>query len=718
MQVVRLEKDFWLAFQILKRELGPASYTATIREAMAVSDRCVVPKAYKQLWAFNTAGILNLNLDRLASRSHSSERPGANVELFDGASAGRYTHLINSSNPFIANLHGNYNDAESWVFTKDSLSSLLRRDAYQTFMRSCFAAHTVVFCGISADDVAVGGFLSHLKSSGVDTGQHFWITNRSDTETIEWAESAGLQVILYRAENGDHTGLNKILQVLGTAVPDEPSPTPVIASKDLVLADDSLALEGSPSEVEMWDPEKLRGFLNFKATELLNADSDGSFREYGEFCRAYDAAIHRAWYAKPETERDTLFGFKLLREVGLGGFGTVYEAISPDGNRVAVKLLHEAIRNDAEKLHSFRRGVSSMKILDRRNVSGVVTYRMAAEIPAFAVMDFIDGDNLANAVIQRGRLEWIDVLTVMKKIVSIIRAGHQLPERVLHRDIRPHNIMIPNSWEDPTDWDVKILDFDLSWHRDAIEMSVQDPNASNGYLPPEMIYRKQGVSTRSALVDSYGLGTTLYFLCTKEDPKPMEPVLADWEQTVARKIAGRTAGRWQSLPRRLARLVRNSTKEKQADRIDVVQFESELTRMLVAEETPNNVRDVDFWAEELAKRSSDLPFTYDSKSGEYVFTLGGLGVRLSCSAIEDEIDVHLDWKAQGGEHYKDVRKWIGKIVDQINAAMKRGGWRGKVEALGYQSNGKFSINTASLRSNCETLSQSLREAIEIGQFNG
>jgi serine/threonine protein kinase len=142
-------------------------------------------------------------------------------------------------------------------------------------------------------------------------------------------------------------------------------------------------------------------------------------------------------------------------------------------------VLHERIRNDPEMLQGFRRGVSSMRILGKASVRGIVPYCRASEIPAFVVMEFIEGPTLQQAVEQRIIRGWDALLRVAVDLADILRRSHQLPERVLHRDIRPSNIMLRNGWDRGDDWELLVLDFDLSWHRGAPELSITKGTTSN-----------------------------------------------------------------------------------------------------------------------------------------------------------------------------------------------------------------------------------------------
>lgn len=150
-----------------------------------------------------------------------------------------------------------------------------------------------------------------------------------------------------------------------------------------------------------------------------------------------------------------------------------------------------------------------MKILSERHVDGVAVYRDSSEIPAFVVMDWIEGPSLQEAVEARAFRDWNTILRTAKHLTRVIRNAHELPERVLHRDLRPSNVMLRDFYSDPDNWKVMVLDFDLSWHLGAEERSVVHGSTLYGYLAPEQIMRVPGVSTRHSAVDSFGLGMVM-----------------------------------------------------------------------------------------------------------------------------------------------------------------------------------------------------------------
>ncbi len=257
--------DFWLAFSMLKDALGPATYRASIRTSLQAAETCKIPDVYMSILKLPVTGILNLNLDRLATRAFTGANPGKYLVEFSGFEARHHSHVLKESTPFIVNLHGTVADESSWVFARDELHALLRHEGYSAFIRSCLMSRTVLFVGISADDVAAGGQLEALSAEGIDLGDHFWITDRIDSSTRHWAENTQLQLIQYRNDDGDHSELRQALDGLVKYKPTDETAAPVTMA--CVREDVELP---SPEDLQnVTEPDALREILNAQAVNLL-----------------------------------------------------------------------------------------------------------------------------------------------------------------------------------------------------------------------------------------------------------------------------------------------------------------------------------------------------------------------------------------------------------------------------------------------------------------
>ena len=662
------EENCWIAFHILREKLGSSSYRSAIRETLRPALTAPCPSAYHYVWKLGCAGVLNLNLDRLATKALGEVSPGRLPTEFSGRYAKSFLHSLKSPHPFVANLHGIGDDESSWVFTKHDLRHLLKSEGYQTFIRSCLATTTVLFLGISADDVAAGGHIEALTHAGIDSGPHYWLTNRVDLKTDTWAEQAGIQIIRYH----NHSEIIDFFEDVLRFVPDDgPSPPPVVLEN---LLEHQETLLPSAEHLSQLEAEEIRRVLNTHAKQLLTIESSDSYSKYEDFCTSYDEAIYRAWYTSVTTPANKLLGFTLIEEVAHGAFGRVYRASAPDGKQVAIKVLHEEIRRNPLLLGSFRRGVRSMRFLMNRDVSGMVAYQEASEIPAFVVMDWVDGPTLHEAQESRQIDDWGSILKIGLQMADIIRYAHAIPERVLHRDIRPSNIMLEGFYSRPNEWQVVMLDFDLSWHQGALEQSVVH-GALFGYLAPEQIQATPGASTRHAAVDSFGLGMTLYFMITGRDPLPDQHRHYDWKKTVQEAALGHGKTSWVSLPYRYVRLIIKATDDIQAKRWDMSQIKDELERLIDAFLNPTEVVSAELLAEEIAARSNRVYEWNDDLATAVIQLVSGAIIKITGNESDRLVVVHLNWSRSGKQEHKQVGKWMAPAADRCAKMLKSEGWK-------------------------------------------
>ena len=665
------EANCWTSFQILRNTLGPASYRSAIREALKPALTAPCPEAYRYIWKLGIAGVLNLNLDRLATKALGEVLPGRVPTEFSGRDAGNFLHSLKSPYPFVANLHGTGDNASTWIFTRQEIKGLLKSEGYQTFIRSCLATTTTLFLGISADDLATGGHVEALTRARIDTGSHYWLTNRRDLKTDTWAEQAGIQIIRYR----DHSEIIEFFEDVLRYVPVEgPAPPPVVPGR---LPEDNETLPNAEHLLQL-ESEKIRGVLNTHAKQLLSAESSDSYSRYDEFTANYDEAVYRAWYTSVTAPANKLFGFTLIEEVAHGAFGRVYRSSDTDGKQVAIKVLLEEVRRNPVLLRSFRRGVRSMRFLMNRSVAGMVAYQEAAEIPAFVVMDWVDGPTLYEAQEARQIDDWASILKIGCRMTDIICHAHAIPERVLHRDIRPSNIMLEGFYTQPDEWRVVVLDFDLSWHQGALEQSVvHGPLA--GYLAPEQIQATPGASTRHAAVDSFGAGMTLYFMITGRDPLPAHHRHLDWEEKVQKNALCHESTSWISLPFRYARLIINATQDSQAKRWDMSQINDELQRLSDTLQNPSQVVSAELLAEEIAAQSERDYSWDDDRATAVIQLISGSVIKITGSESNGLVVINLAWSRSGKQEHRQVSKWMAPAADRCVKALKMSGWKIKTK---------------------------------------
>jgi eukaryotic-like serine/threonine-protein kinase len=668
----RKKKNYWLCFQLLEQLLGATTYQAEIRERLDSSTHSRIPPAYVALWKAGVQGLITFNLDQFASRSFSSVNHGAALDHFIGEQAKHLVGVLQRNRPFVGNVHGVVDNVSSWIFTYDKLKNLLGDPGYRQFVAGCLLSRTIFFVGISADDVAVQTHLESVRKAGITGITHYWLTSRVDSDTDSWSEQYGIRVIRYTAVGEDHSEALECLRDLAVVAPsrDAADRQPVLFGG--LAPTESGELSG-PDLMVSRPLEELRRSLNAHALSLLSQANEESYNAYDQFSATYDEAIDRAWYVNATPPKNVLLGYTLLRRAAQGSFGDVYEALDKTGNRVAIKLLRRDVRREPAMLQTFRRGVRSMRILREHGVPGMIEFIDASEIPAFVVMEWIDGPDLMAAVESRLLTDWRSVLTVARDLARIIHRAHLLPERVLHRDIRPPNVMLKDYWTNGNEINVVVMDFDLSWHVDALEKSIVAKPL--GFMAPEQLHQRATESTRSALVDSFGLGMTLYYMMTGDVPVPDQQRHKDWEETLSRRVRGKACEPWRSLPYRMARLIQGATQDLQRHRWDFARIVTELENLLAAHEGAPETLPVDYYCEEVAAHADTMHnyFWEDEKSAA-AYRSGGLAVEVGADLPSDEVRLSMEWRQTGDENWKLLPKTGAQVMERAKPSLERHGW--------------------------------------------
>lgn len=193
--------------------------------------------------------------------------------------------------------------------------------------------------------------------------------------------------------------------------------------------------------------------------------------------------------------------------IGKGGMGVVFKAKdSKLGREVALKVLPEHLCIDDEIFARFLREAQAAAQLNHFNIVGIYDI-VTQEGFAYIVMEFVDGFNLRQLLKRKDRIPVPQLKEIGKQLITAFICAHD--RGVIHRDIKPDNIMINSSGV------VKIMDFGLA-KADFSETitRVGIVMGTSFYMAPEQI-KGQAVGKST---DIYSIGITLYELLTGKPP--------------------------------------------------------------------------------------------------------------------------------------------------------------------------------------------------------
>ena len=203
--------------------------------------------------------------------------------------------------------------------------------------------------------------------------------------------------------------------------------------------------------------------------------------------------------------------YEIIEKVGEGGMAKVYKAKCHLLNRyVAIKILRDEFTNDEQFIGKFRResqAAASLSHPSILNIYDVGVDEIDNNIIHYIVMEFIDGKTLKELIKENGKLTIEKTISYSIQIAEALQNAHK--NRIIHRDIKPHNIMITK--EDR----VKVTDFGIA--RAVTSSTVTTTSNVLGsvhYFSPEQA--RGGYTDEKS--DIYSLGIVIYEMATGKVP--------------------------------------------------------------------------------------------------------------------------------------------------------------------------------------------------------
>lgn len=204
--------------------------------------------------------------------------------------------------------------------------------------------------------------------------------------------------------------------------------------------------------------------------------------------------------------------FKVIRQIGRGGMGAVYEALNTNLNQTIVLKQTFYDDRDPRLIQAFNREARLLAKLKHESLPKVTDY-FSENGSYYIVMDYIPGEDLSARLKREGRFTLKEVIKIADHILEVLTYLHEQIPPIYHRDIKPANIkLLPNG-------KVTLLDFGIA---KGSLTETSDPKSSigygtPGYAPPEIEEPEENEQTDQRS-DLYSLSATLYCLLSGSAP--------------------------------------------------------------------------------------------------------------------------------------------------------------------------------------------------------
>jgi tetratricopeptide (TPR) repeat protein len=207
-----------------------------------------------------------------------------------------------------------------------------------------------------------------------------------------------------------------------------------------------------------------------------------------------------------------LDGYHIVKQLGEGAFGFVYQAYDALGRLVAIKILKPGLAANTRERARFAEEARKCAAVKHDHVVTIYQVGDTAGFPLpYIVMEYIEGESLSDRLGRQRVLEPEEAARVAEQVARGLAAAHA--RGLVHRDVKPSNIMLESD-----SGRAKVMDFGLARAMDGAGERMASSGGLVGtpaYMSPEQINSPDRVDQRS---DVYSLGVVLYELLTGEQP--------------------------------------------------------------------------------------------------------------------------------------------------------------------------------------------------------
>ncbi|HNK45181.1 MAG TPA: protein kinase [Pseudomonadota bacterium] len=217
--------------------------------------------------------------------------------------------------------------------------------------------------------------------------------------------------------------------------------------------------------------------------------------------------------------REKIGSYRLIRKIGHGGMGEVYEARHEGvGGRAAIKILRLDVASSPSHIERFFDEARAANSIEHPSIIRIFDSGQTNDGVCYLAMEFLDGETLAKRIKTLGKLSSASAIRFARQIASALAAVHS--RGVIHRDLKPDNLMIVKDPESAGGERIKVLDFGIA--RLAADLRTRDGQTESGmilgtpmYMSPEQCHGAKQVTPPS---DVYSLGIILYKMLAGRAP--------------------------------------------------------------------------------------------------------------------------------------------------------------------------------------------------------
>lgn len=286
-------------------------------------------------------------------------------------------------------------------------------------------------------------------------------------------------------------------------------------------------------------------------SELRVSIEDGGSSGASGAAESPQAAIDRIVDEAPQPGPLQLPGWRIVRQLAVGGQGAVYLARDRAGGRVAIKTLLAKVAVDQLARARFEREIEILRRLEHPRVVAIRDYGALGDVFYF-VMEYCEGGSLDDWLTQLRRpLTWAEARTPFLEVLEGMAFAHR--QGFVHRDIKPANVLRTSGQEGGGS---KVSDFGLAKSfeengLDGLTLTKHGPAGTLPYMPHEQIESFRRVRPQT---DVFALGATMYYALTLRYPREFNP-LVDPVRQVLEQPCIPIARRGVELPGRVADVI-------------------------------------------------------------------------------------------------------------------------------------------------------------------